>query len=198
MCAGARSIAARTSASAPSRVLPGQRVHQVEIEVVKARGVQLLRGGARLVRRVDAAQARKQRRLEALRPERDARDARRAVVGEASALDRARVGLERDLGGRVDGEAPLEAREQLADGGRFEEARRAAAQEQAPHRAEPAASQRTRLRTAAALGVDVGQERLEVFPLRQFTLERVRVEVAVRAFAHAPGEMQVQRERRRL
>ena len=48
------------------------------------------------------------------------------------------------------------------------------------------------------LGFQVTQQRIDVALFGQFLAQRVRIEVAVRAFLHAPREVGVQRERRRF
>ena len=49
-----------------------------------------------------------------------------------------------------------------------------------------------------ALGIQIAQQRVDVALLGQFLAQRVRIEVAVRAFLHAPRKVRVQRERRRF
>src|SRR4051794_35099828 len=76
---------------------------------------------------------------------------------------------------------------QLVDGLRREEARRATADE---HAHEPPSPHRRKQR------LEIGDELGHVFTLGQRLGALMRVEVAVRAFAHAPGDVHVQRERR--
>src|SRR6185369_899444 len=78
-------------------VLPGQAVHEIEVEVGEPGGVQLFSGARRLARRVDATQLLELGRVEALRTQRDPIHPDLAITGEPAALDRAGVGFERDL-----------------------------------------------------------------------------------------------------
>ena len=96
-------------------VLTGQRVHEIEVEVGEARGMQLLGGAPRLGGRMNAPERLEPLRIEALGAERYARDAGRPVVAECAALDRARVGFERHLETRGELEHAARRREELAD-----------------------------------------------------------------------------------
>src|SRR5688572_16448790 len=86
--------------------LPGKCVHQVEIEIGEPGRVQLLGCPARLVRRVDAPEGSELARIETLRAKGYARDSRAAVFGESTALDSARIRLERDLDVRPESQEP--------------------------------------------------------------------------------------------
>ena len=72
---------------------------------------------------------------------------------------------------------------------RRKQARRAAAEKDADER--PARD------AAAACASRSRSQRVDVALLRQLAVQRVRVEIAVRALPHAPGKVHVQRERRR-
>ena len=84
------------SASAPA-TSAAAAVHQIQIEILEARGVQLFHRAQRIGGAVDAAQPLQLLRIEALRAERHPGDAGGAIVGEPAALDRAGIGLERHL-----------------------------------------------------------------------------------------------------
>ena len=84
--------------------LPGQAVHQIEVEALEMFGGERRRD-PRLGAAVDAPEGREMAVVEALDPERQAIDAGGAEAGELRRFDRSRVGLERDLGiGRQHGQ----------------------------------------------------------------------------------------------
>ena len=169
--------------------LAGQREHQVEVEVGQAAGVQLL-GGARHVRRhMDAAEDLEDVRVEALGAERYAGHAGGTVLGEAATFDGGGVRLEGDFGAGCQGQQSVQNREDVPDRLRRKQAGRASAEEDADHRA---ACERWRL------GGDVRLEGGHVGGFRQRVVQREGVEVAVRALAHAPREVEVDGERRRF
>src|SRR5579863_126145 len=136
---------------------------------------------------MDATEGCESRRIETLRAEGDARNARAAVLAEYAALDRARVCFQRDLGIRREPQLRTRALEHAADGARREQARGPAAEE---HRAHLAAADRGRLRGKIA------RETLHIGLFGEFPVQRVGVEIAVRALAHAPGKVHVERQRR--
>ncbi|MNC53220.1 hypothetical protein D3C75_1026130 [compost metagenome] len=86
-------------------------------------------------------------------------------------------------------QAPLDAAEQAVEGARREQAGRAAAEEDRPQLAAMGGGQ---------VGVEVGEQGVDVGFFRQFRAGGVGVEVAVRAFAHAPRDVDIQRQRRQL
>ena len=100
------------------------------------------------------------------------------VPGFASSVISA-SGLER--------QARAHAGEQRVDRFRREQARRAAADE---HAGQPPAPDRGQQR------FEVEQQLLDVCLLRQLARALVRIEVAIRALAHAPRDVHVERERR--
>jgi hypothetical protein len=77
--------------------------------------VQFRRSDASLVGRVNTPERGQVARIEALAAERDAIHARRGVFGEASALDGAGVGLERDLRLGCDAHGATNALQDAAD-----------------------------------------------------------------------------------
>ena len=163
-----------------------QRVHEIEVHVAEdhQRG---FRGAPRLVGVVHAAQRLQRDRVEALDAERQPVHAGAEEIGEFLPLERAGIGLERHLGIGQQRHARANAREQPVDGGRAEEARRAAADE---HRDDLAAPDRRQRK------LQVGQQRIDVGVLRHVAARFVRVEVAVRTLADAPWDVHVERERR--
>src|SRR6185437_16363304 len=93
---------------------------------------------------MNAAERSEHARIEALRAERDAIDARGAILGEAPALDRAGVRLERHFGVLREAEGAARGLEHAPDRLRREQARRAPAQEHADERS-PQPPRRLRL-----------------------------------------------------
>jgi len=79
-----------------------QAVHQIEVEIRKAGGVQLSDRAFSIGGAMDAPQALQLLGIKALRAKLNPGDAGAAIVGEAPALDRAGIGLERhlDVGGQ--------------------------------------------------------------------------------------------------
>ena len=185
MCVGPSAMARSTSASAPSRSC-------VEVDVGVA-GV--LRGFHRRLRLgggVDAAQPAQLVVVEALHAERDAVDARREIAVETAVLDRAGVGLQGDLGVVGQRQPFAYAVEQARDQFRREQAGRAAAEKDADDGAPFKCGGEV-----GAVGVEVGQQVVDVGGVgRRLAAQTVRVEVAVRAFLHAPRHVHVQRQRR--
>jgi hypothetical protein len=122
-------------------------------------------------------------------PDRQARDARRAEGTEAVFLEGAGVGLHRHFAARRQRQARADVGQQPVDGRGRKQAGRAPANEDAVHLATPDQRQR---------GFQVGAQGVQVALLGQglAAVTGVRVEVAVRAFAQAPGNVHVQRQRR--
>jgi hypothetical protein len=102
-------------------------------------------------------------------------------------LECSRIGFQRDLGVGQQRNARANAGEQTVDRGGGKQARRAAAKENGRDLASPDAGQRE---------LEIGQQRVDVRVLRHVAARLVRIEVAIRAFAHAPRDVRVQRERR--
>jgi hypothetical protein len=126
-------------------------------------------------------------RVESLCAERDAIDAGIAITAEPAVLDGARICFERHLDVRCERHERASGFEKAPDFVRCEQARRAAAEEYRNERAS--------LR-GAGLDRKVLDQRVDVLLLRNDFRRGVRVEVAVRALAHAPGHVHVQRQRR--
>ena len=175
--------------------LPGQTVHQVEIEIVEVAGGDPDRqSGFAIV--VDAAEGRQVPRVETLDSQRQAVDAGSAKGGKLSGFDGSRIGFEGDFGVRQQGKAAAHGGKELVDSLAREQAGRSTADEDAVNPASPDQGQRR---------FQVGDQGREVIALgdRRLPLanaaacrQGVRVEVAVRTLLHAPGNMDVQRQRR--
>jgi hypothetical protein len=160
-------------------------IHQVDVEVRDARSVQLCDGRAGFVRRVNAPESSQVARIEALPAERNAIDTHARVAAEAPALHGAGIGLERDLSPGREAQSAANALENAADGVRREEARRPATEENARDRA---------LCGVRRLCLQVPEHRIDVALLRDLALLRVRIEIAIRALAHAPRQVNVDGE----
>ena len=177
--------------------LARQRVHQVDVVGLESVGRRLDRA-SRLVRIVDAPDCRQRIVGETLHADRQPSDARLRVGPKARRLEGAGIGLHRDLGARGQPEPRANHRQQPLDRIGREQARRAAADEHRLHRAAPDQRQRR---------LEIGLQRAEVAGLgdRLRVAEHfvrvaehfVRIKVAVRALAHAPWQVHVQRQRRR-
>src|SRR3546814_4330440 len=101
------------------------------------------------------------------------------------------MGFQRERGPRREAQARAGALQERIDGLGREQARRAAAEEHAVHGAAPGQRQ---------VMVQVRQQRLDVLRERwraAGAAEFVRVEIAVRALAYAPGQVDVERQGRR-
>src|SRR5271167_1599524 len=77
--------------------LSRQRIHQIEVEIIEFRGAQFRNRAMRIFGRVYAAQALESARLERLRAQGYAVDARFRVTQESTALDGSRVRLQGDF-----------------------------------------------------------------------------------------------------
>src|SRR5690606_35807909 len=128
-------------------------------------------------------------RLEALYADGQPVDAEAAVVTELGLLEGARIGLQGDFDVLGKAKAPLQPFENPAQCLGGKQAGRAATEE---NRAEPAAL------NLIEILVEIGQQRRDVFIFRQLRPGRMGIEVAVRALAHAPGDMHVGCQRRQL
>ncbi len=164
-----------------------QRVHQVDVEVVVARILRHLHRALGLATVVDAAQSFQRGIIKALDAEAEAVHPGRAVTIKATVLGGARVGLQGDLGIRRKAQAGTGLLQEAVDRLGREQAGRAPPEEHAADH--PAPDQRQVL-------VEVAHQRIDVGIEGQLALGLVRVEVAVRALAHTPGQMHVQRQRR--
>src|SRR5215207_4923369 len=122
--------------------------------------------------------------IKALSSQRDAIDSCCRVFLEAAALDRAWIGLERDFKCFLDRKIAARGCEHPRDHFGVEQTRRSSPEEYADQR------------TAAdmfGLGFNVAFQRFYIAILRQLAAQRVRIEIAVRAFAYTPWEVHVER-----
>ncbi len=188
MWAGSSSMARSTSRRAASRRLLRQAVHEVEVEVADAGCAQLRDCLADLAARVDPAQRREAAVVETLRAERDPVDPGVPVRGECPVLDRAGICLERDLRVARNRQQIAEPRKHRLDGAGGEQARRSAAEED---RHDLAPGDR------ACRELKVVEQCREIHAFgHACRRDGMRVEVAVRALAHAPRQVHVEGERR--
>ena len=149
---------------------------------------QLVDREPRFARRVDAPERREPPVVEALRTERYTVDARRAVLGEARVLDGAGVRFERDL---EIGARTAAARARAASSRSIDSA---------ANRLGVPPPKNTEMSVApprvGGRELEILEQRSRYASLRQPRARHlVRVEVAVRALAHAPRQVDVQRER---
>ena len=165
-----------------------QRIHQVDIESVEGRGG-LFDRGHRLGAVVHAAERLQLRVVEALHADRQARDAGGAKRAEALALEGAGVGFQRDLAAGLQRQPRAHVGEQPIDRFGREQARRAAADEDAHDAAAPHQRQD---------GIEIGAHGVEVAVFRwRASAPLVGIEVAIWTLLQAPRQVHVQRQRRR-
>src|SRR5690606_21154717 len=120
----------------------------------------------------------------ALRAEGHARYTRGAIFREASTLDGARIGFQRDFDVAREAERSARVFDQPADGSGREQAGRASTEKNADQLA-PGDLRR--------LHVEIAQQRLDVPLFWQLVAYLVRIEIAVRTFLHAPRKVGIQR-----
>jgi len=168
------------------KALPGQPIHDIEVDIIEI-ALRNFDCGARLAVVVDAAERLEMARIEALDADRQPVDARRAEHLEFLRLECAGVRFERDLGVDSERHARAHRADDLLDACRREHARRAAAEKHAVDLAAPYQRQR---------GLKIGDERVDVTLLGNRLARLVRIEIAIRAFAQAPRNVDVERERR--
>jgi hypothetical protein len=137
--------------------LSRQRVHQVDVERVESSG-RFRDGGMRLCRVVNAADRAQLRVIEALHTDRQPGHAGRAKGAEAIALEGPRIRFERDLAAGFERQPRANVGQQSIDRFGCEEARRAAADEDAVDA--PAPDERQR-------GFEIGAQRVQVPRLGQ-------------------------------
>ena len=174
------------------QILPRQRVHQVQIDVVEAGRARLSEGLFCLAGGVDPAQPPEHGVVETLHAKRQAVDARLAVAVEVAVFDRAGIGLERDLAVAGQVQARAHAFEKARDLRAIEKAGRAATEEDADDLA-PGCGRAE----IGQIRVEVGQQGIHIPRIRRLPAHAVRVEVAIGTLAHAPGHVHVQRQRDR-
>ena len=167
--------------------LAREREHQVEIEIFEnaRRGGDGAPSARRIVNAPEALQALVRKTLN---PERESIDTRRTEALELRFVRRAGVGFERDFGILRHGPDRAHAREKPLERLSRHEARRAA-------------PEKDRFDGAAFGGLGPGgqvdEHRLDVARLVKTRGRPVRIEVAVRALAHAPGPVEIERHGRK-
>ena len=166
--------------------LPGQGVHQVEVEVVEI-GVGDVDGTVRFVVVMDAAQGVQVAFVEALDADREAVDAAVAIGLEFFGFEGTGVGFHGDFDATIERQERAEVGQQAVQPFGRKQARGAAADEDGVDLAAPDQRQRA---------FEIGLERVEVFGFGETVVGFVRVEVAIGALAYAPGDVHVERERR--
>src|SRR5271168_2726220 len=124
-------------------------------------------------------------RVKALRTQRHAIDARLGIALELAALYRPWVRIQGDFRAVRELNPLLERADQAGELGRSEQARRPAAKKYA---VDPAP------RHACCLGLEIPDQRVDIRDVGLAGLQLMRIEIAVRAFAHAPRHVHVQRE----
>ena len=166
-------------------VLPRQAEHEIAVECFEAAGARVGDGSQRLTRTVDTPEGGQTLVVETLDAQRQAVDPGGAQIGEAGVFSGAGVSFQGDLAVCGQTEPVVEGGQHPGDGVRRKQARRAAAEEHA-------------LDGPAFLGRGqrpVGQQGVDIGVLRQARRCPMRVEVAVGAFAHAPGQVDIGRQR---
>src|SRR5882672_5969902 len=124
--------------------------------------------------------------VEALAAERNPIYAGRTVLGKTATLHRTGIGLEGNFRCRSDIESHADRLDDFANGIRREQARRSATKKNTEHTAVP---------YPGSLKLEIAIQRREIALFRHRALDGVRVEVAIRALAHAPRQVDVYRER---
>ena len=163
--------------------------HQIKIDVANG-GEADLDGASRLGAVVDATQRLQMRIVETLDADRQTRHSGVTKTGELLHFKSTRVRLQRDLGlGRKPRPCPHPGQD-VGNAVRREQARRATADEHRMNRAAPEFGQ---------LHFQIQHQRVDVLALRNTdgaVRTLVRIEVAIRALAHAPRDVDVERQRR--
>ncbi len=163
-----------------------QAVHQIEVEIIEVRMRDFDRAPGLCII-VNAAERFEMRGIETLDADREAVDPGRPELPEFLRLERARIGFERDLSPGVERQPRAHRRQNGVDALCRKQARRAAAEKHAVDFASP--HQRQRL-------LEVGDQRRNILLLGKRPPPLVRIEIAIRALAHAPRDMDVESERR--
>ena len=168
--------------------LLGQGIHQIQIDVAETGVLSADHRRPSPLGVMDSAQALKAAIIETLHAETQAVHAGREITGEAVVFGGTGVAFQGDFAIRREAQPRIGHAQDLADGGAGKQAGRTAAEKHATDTATP--NQRQVL-------LQIAGERRDVISYRQFTFMPMRVEIAVRAFLHAPRNMDVQRQRRR-
>ncbi|MNT12013.1 hypothetical protein D3C72_1469210 [compost metagenome] len=164
-----------------------QAMHQVQVEVVEP-GLPRHTGGAYgFVTVVNPSQGLELFLLKALNTDRQAIDPQFPVRHELVLLECPRIGFQRDFDVAGKRNALFDAFEQTTQRISAEQAWRAATKENR--------AQLTTINGVQVL-IEIGQQCVDVLFFRQHGAGGVGVEVAIRAFAHAPRDVDIQRQRR--
>ena len=166
-----------------------QAVHQIQIEIVEPGTPQFVHRSMNILSAMDASKRFQLLLVEGLHAERHASHAGFAIPREATMLDGSRVRLERHFQLVTDDESRSHRFQEQTDLLGTEQARRAAAEENRDERS---------IAHLRQIVVEILDQRLDVLALRHVLRHRMRVEIAVGTLAHAPGQMHVQRQRRRF
>ena len=169
--------------------MSGQGIHQVEIEGPETTG-RLFKRRARLRGIVHPADNSQRGIVEALHTNRQTRDARLCKSGKPLLLKCSRIGFQRDFTGGQQGQPGPNRREQLGNGIRTEQTGRSATKKYTVNR--PAPDQRQR-------SFQICQQGAQIFLFWRSicgALQTVRIEIAVRTLLQAPGQVDVERQRR--
>ena len=174
------------------RRLSGQAKHQIQIEILESLSAGDLYRCSRIIRRVDTSEPAQGVSSETLHTNGEPIDARRSIVRTMRRSDCARIRFEGDFRIRTERDAGADAIEQAADGRAGKETRRAATDKDGadgPLR-----------RQFALFAVQIAQQPLDIGRKRRDSApaaDRMRVEITIRTFAHTPGQMDIERQRRR-
>ena len=169
--------------------LAGQAVHEIQIQVVEPGATGHVDRGQGFGVVMDATERLEVYRVEALDADRQPVDAGAPVIGKLGLLEGAGVGLQGDFdiaGKAQPGSHGLQDLPQAVGG---KQARRAATKED---RANFAPLNRRQIL------LQIRYQRRDIFLLGKTTVTDMGVEVTVGALAHAPGNMDVGRQRREL
>ncbi|SVK46189.1 Uncharacterised protein [Acinetobacter baumannii] len=166
-----------------------QAVHQIEVEAAQAKIGRQRRRTFGFFRAVDAPQTVQLLGAEALHPDGDAVDAGALVAAEAIGLHGAGIGFHGDFGVVGDANARPHAVQQGLHCLGAQQAGGAAADKDSADF--PAAGQRQ-------VGIQIRQQMIDILLMRHVTLQRMGVEIAVRAFLHAPRDVDVETQRGQL
>ncbi len=170
----------------PGRILPRQRVHEVEVDVAEARCAGGFERAHDIPGAMDAPQRVQHPVVETLCAEGQPIDAGAEIAGRIAALHGAGVRFQRYLCAVGQPELPGDPVQQPPDLVWREQARRAAPQEYADQFAAPG---------TGGLERQVRLEGAEIPRPRRIVTGSVGIEVTVGALAHAPGQVHVQRQR---
>ena len=174
-----------TSFSASSSVCCGSAYIKSRLKLSELRGAQFLDRAMRVIGRMNAAQCLERARSKRLRAQGHAIDARLGIARETAALNGPRIGLQRDF--RVIARMQSAAASAPSRRAKSSGWNRLGVPPPKNTRVDPAAraraaASRSKSRISASMYEASGCGRLQL----------MRIEIAVRAFAHAPGHVHIQ------